>query len=267
MIDPFVTWKWCEGREVQLADVRWHLDRSGYADYAAGHLPGAVFLDLDRDLASEGAPTSGRHPLPTPEAFAKALGRVGIDGSRPVVAYDSSGGIFAARLVWMLRIIGYEAALLTGPLPDIELEVGWPQITPVRVEPRPWPADATVGTMQVLEAIRNRSAVLIDARPRERFRGDVDDLDARPGHLPGAHAIPCRENIEEDGALRPGIGDTFRAAGIDEDTPVISYCGSGVTACHNLLVLEHLGLGSARLFAASFSGWAADERLPVATGD
>lgn len=273
MVDPFVTWAWCRDNvdSLTFADVRWHLDKKGYEGYASGHIPGAVFLDLDKDLAGHGAPTDGRHPLPTPEHFARALSKVGIDGSKPVIAYDSEGGIFAARLVWMLRTLGFEAAVLDGGLADVdvELETGWPTHGPAHFAPRPWPGDAIVSTQQVLAAAKDDATILIDARPTSRFEGD-DDVDARAGHIPSAASVPCRDHVSESGHLKDDdeLRATFARAGITAESPapVVSYCGSGVTGCHNILVMEHLGLGTPKLYPGSFSAWSADERLPVEVG-
>ncbi|MDO5726395.1 MAG: sulfurtransferase [Bowdeniella nasicola] len=268
---PFVSWHWCREHHdaIVFADVRWHLDRRGYQEYAEGHIPGAAFIDLDRELAGEGAPTDGRHPLPTPEAFARAMANAGIDGTKTVVAYDSIGGGAAARLVWLLRQIDINAAILDGGLSDVdvELETGWPHISPTTFPVRPWPKSAFANTSQTLQASQTREVVLIDARPRARFRGEVAGPDKRRGHIPSAQNLPIETHVTPTGHLLPqaALRERFAAAGVDGTRPVISYCGSGVTGCHNLLVMEYLGLPAGRLYPASFSGWAADERMPVET--
>ncbi|OKL53429.1 hypothetical protein BSZ39_09570 [Bowdeniella nasicola] len=273
MISPFVSWQWCRENfsSLDFADVRWHLDRGGDEEYAAGHVPGAAFIDLDHDLSEAGAPTDGRHPLPSPEHFARALSKAGIDGSRPVIAYDSEGGIFAARLVWMLRTIGVESALLDGGLSDVDIELATGHSTrePVTFEPRDWPASAIATVDDVLAATQDPDTILIDARPTPRYRGE-DDVDARAGHIPSAKSVPCRAHVTDSGHLRDAseLREAFASAGIDseESTSVVSYCGSGVTGCHNILVMEQLGLPAPRLYPGSFSAWTADDSLPIEVG-
>jgi thiosulfate/3-mercaptopyruvate sulfurtransferase len=270
-LPPIVAVDWLREHhdEVVLADVRFYLDgRSTRKAYDVGHLPGAVYVDLGRWLSAHGAPEDGRHPLPAPETFAEGMGRAGIGDRTPVVAYDDAGGVIAARLVWMLRAIGHDAALLDGGLDasDEELTVDEPTTTPATFTPRPWPADRLASPDDAADPAN----VVIDARPRERFLGAPDGIDPRAGHIPGARSVPTREHLGPDGALLPiqSLRDRFAAAGIDDGTAsVVSYCGSGVTACHNLLVLEHAGLGRHRLYPGSWSQWSNDPSRPVATGD
>ena len=253
--------------DVVLADVRWYLDgRSGRAAYDAGHLPGAVFVDLDRWLAGPASPAEGRHPLPAPEVFAEGMSSLGIGAHDPVVAYDDAGGVVAARLVWLLRAIGCDAGLLDGGLQayDGPLERR-PPVRPRAVFPvRPWPAELLADLADVTAP----GAVVLDARDRERYRGEVEPVDPRAGHVPGARNVPCRENLDESGRLLPAevLRERFAAAGVEPGRPVVSYCGSGVTACHNLLALELAGLGRGRLYPGSWSQYAATDR-PAATGD
>ena len=270
MIDPIVDVTWLEANlgEVVLTDVRWYLDgRSGRAAYDAGHLPGAVFVDLDAQLAAHGDPTEGRHPLPAPEAFAAAMGSLGIGDDDMVIAYDDAGGVIAARLVWMLRATGHAAALLDGGIAAWE---GPLEHTPTERPPRvftvrQWPAERLAS----IEDAADPANVVIDARQRERFRGEPDLVDPRSGHIPGAVSVPCREHLDESGRLLDveELRRRLGAAGVDASRPVVSYCGSGVTACHNLLVMEHAGLGAGRLYPGSWSQWSRDPDLPVATGD
>ena len=254
--------------EVAVADVRWYLDgRSGRAAYEAGHIPGAVFIDLEMWLAGEGSPDVGRHPLPAPETFARGMSLNGISDTSTVVAYDDAGGVIAARLVWMLRSTGHEGALLDGGLGayDGTLETHSPEPALGVFTARPWPEERLV----TIEEVTKRGAILIDARTRDRFRGDSDPIDPRAGHIPGAHSIPCRENLRDNGTFLPAdeIRRKFEAIGVVSADSTISYCGSGVTACHNLLALEMCGLGEGRLFPGSWSQYANAARLPVATGD
>ncbi len=248
-----------------LADVRWYLDGSSGRDaYENGHLPGAVFVDLDAWLAADASPEQGRHPLPEPDVFAKGMALVGIGDNTTVVAYDDAGGVIAGRLVWMLRATGHDAALLDGGLTayEGELETGSFTRPAAWFEARPWPADR-LATMD--DAIHGKH--VIDARPRPRFRGEGDDVDPRSGHIPGAVSLPCRESLDASGRFLPveELRAKVAAVGIDEGDDVVSYCGSGVTACHNLLMLEHAGFGVGRLYPGSWSQYAATD-LPAATG-
>ena len=270
MIEPFVSVAWWREHsgEVVLADVRWYLDgRSGREEYEKGHLPGAVFVDLDAWLADSPSPERGRHPLPSPERVARGMASCGIGSDATVIAYDDAGGVIAARLVWMLRALGHNAALLDGGLRAYvgPLESGASSPQPANFELRPWPhnrladiADATDG-----------ANVVIDARPRERYQGAHDEIDPRAGHIPSARSVPCREHLGTDGLLlqKDVLRGVFESAGVRNDATVISYCGSGVTACHNLLAIEYVGLGIGRLFPGSWSQYSAATHLPVETGN
>jgi thiosulfate/3-mercaptopyruvate sulfurtransferase len=275
VIDPFVDVAWLQAHrdEVVIADVRFYLDgRSGADSYTAGHIPGAVFVDLERALTGSGDPaSSGRHPLPDAQAFTASLGKLGIGDEDTVIAYDDAGGVMAARLVWMLRATGRSAALLDGGLGAWEGELSTDVARRVPSEPeiRPWPADR-LATIEDAARSAERGIALIDARQRERFAGGAggsDFLDPRAGHIPGARSVPCRENLAADGRLKSveELRSTFAAAGVTGGE-VISYCGSGVTACHNLLTIEHAGLGAGRLFPGSWSQWSREPGRPVETG-
>jgi thiosulfate/3-mercaptopyruvate sulfurtransferase len=270
-MNPFVSSDWLNLHrdEVVLVDVRWYLDgRPGRPAYEAGHIPGAVFLELNEVLAAPHDDDSrGRHPLPTPERFAEGLKELGIGDDDAVVAYDDAGGVIAARLVWMLRAIGHDAALLDGGLsswPAGQLHTDSPRPRPpATFTAQPWPAKL-LASIDEVAATRD---VLIDARDRGRFAGDADPVDPRSGHIPGAKNVPTREHLNSRGQIASPeqLRKTFAAAGIEPGTPVISYCGSGVTACHNLLALEHAGLGPARLFPGSWSQWSRDPNRPIET--
>jgi thiosulfate/3-mercaptopyruvate sulfurtransferase len=247
----------------RIVDVRWYLDgRSGRDAFQAGHLPGAVFCDLDVVLASHGEPTSGRHPLPSPAAFATALGSLGIKEDNNVVAYDDSGGGTAGRLVWMLRAIGQPAAILDGgltawggPLSTIEDE---PE--PVARPVSPWPPTMleNLENLDQLEA----ATVLLDARASERYSGLVEPVDPRPGHIPGAVNLPWTTLLEADGTLADAaaLRQAFAKLGLSNADDLVASCGSGVTACMLLIAAEHAGLGRGRLFVPSFSGWSSSTR-------
>jgi thiosulfate/3-mercaptopyruvate sulfurtransferase len=271
MIAPVVDAAWLRAHrdEVVVADSRHYLDGRSAADaYAAGHITGAVRVDLDRWLAAPASSAAGRHPLPAPEHFAEGMARAGIGDDTTVVAYDDAGGVIAARLVWMLRVTGHAAALLDGGL------AGWgeplstdaPRVAAARFTPVPWPAERLAAPGDAAD----RANVVIDARQAERFRGETEPVDPRAGHIPGARSVPAREHLDPStGRLLPveALRERFAAAGVAPDgPPVVSYCGSGVTACHNLLVMEHAGLGAGRLYPGSWSQWSADPSLPVSTG-
>lgn len=254
--------------DVVLADVRWYLDgRSGRDAYRGGHLPGAVFVDLDACLAGPGSPREGRHPLPEPEVFAAGMAALGIGDDSTVVAYDDAGGVIAARLVWMLRATGHQAALLDGGLGAFggPLDTTDPSPRPAEFTPVPWPPDRLADLSSVAGT---GGAVVIDARNRDRYEGRHDPVDPRPGHIPGAVNLPCREHVDAAGRFLPVsvLRQRFTGVGVTTESEVVSYCGSGVTACHNLIALELAGLGPGRLYPGSWSQYSHASHLPVATG-
>lgn len=257
VIPPFVDTAWVRAHpDAVLADVRWQLmGPSGREAYAQGHIPGAVFVDLDVDLADITVPEEGRHPLPSPGAFAAAMAARGIGDANVVVAYDDAGGIFAARLAWMLRAIGHPAAVLDGGVAawdgPLEQGPGTPR-PPAAFTPAPWPGDRIVG----IEAVSGTAAVLIDARAPERYRGEAEPVDPRAGHIPGAVNVPCMLHLRDGRLLTAGeLRAQFARAGVTTAEGATAYCGSGVNACHTLLVMEHAGLGRGRLFPGSWSAW------------
>ncbi|MHB1974642.1 MAG: sulfurtransferase [Acidimicrobiales bacterium] len=268
-IPPVVDAAWlaAAGPSTVLADVRWYLDgRSGRAAYDAGHLPGAIFVDVERDLAGPPSAAEGRHPLLSPESFADALSRLGIGDEDAVVAYDDDGGAVAARLVWMLRATYREAALLDGGVTHWSgaLETR-PRSRPrTQASVRPWPAEILASADEVASGAH----VVLDARAAERYRGENEPVDPRAGHVPGAYSLPCRDNLDESGRFLPvdELRRRFASVGVSEGTSVVAYCGSGVTACHELLALEHAGFPPGRLFAGSWSQWSNDASRAVATG-
>ncbi len=273
MIPPFVDASFLtEHPHIVLADVRWYLDgRDGHAAYEAGHLPGAVWIDLDHDLAAHGTPAdAGRHPFPTPEAFANAMSAAGIGDDSIVVAYDDTGGLTAGRLVVMLRMLGRNAAVLDGGL------LGWTgtlQVGP-GAAPQPatftamqWPQERLATVDETAEHGRS-GGVLLDARARERFTGEVAVADPRPGHIPGASCAPWAA-VLADGRLRAAddLRAYYESLGVHDGGETITYCGSGVSACMNVLAMEHAGLAAPRLFVASWSGWSSDESRAAELGD
>jgi thiosulfate/3-mercaptopyruvate sulfurtransferase len=260
-----------EHPDAVLVDVRWYLDgRDGRAAYEAGHLPGAVWADIDTQLAAHGAPaTEGRHPFPSPEHFAAAMSAIGVGDGSTVVAYDDTGGVTAGRLVVMLRMLGHDAAILDGGLGTWPggVDTGWVEPTPTTFTAQPWPAHRLASADEAATAAQRGDAVL-DARSAERFTGEVTQIDPRPGHIPGARNAPWSAAFTAEGRLRPvdELREHYEALGVRDDRPTIAYCGSGVSACVNILALEHAGFEPARLYVASWSGWSADPDRPTELG-
>ncbi|MCU1601133.1 MAG: putative thiosulfate sulfurtransferase [Frankiales bacterium] len=256
MLPPFVDASWlADHPEAVLADCRSYIDdRDEHEAYLAAHLPGAVFVDLNRYLAAPPTKQDGRHPMPSPEVFAEGMSAAGIGDDATVIGYDDDNGVMAARLVWMLRVTGHRAAVLDGGITAWRgsVEHGEVRPEPAHFTPVPWPAELVLGIDEV-EGLQ-----LVDARPAERFRGEMEPIDARPGHIPGSQSLPCRESTDARGALLPVPELRERYADLREGW--VSYCGSGVTACHALLVAEHLHLPQGRLYAGSWSQWAATDR-------
>lgn len=250
-----------------VADVRWYLDgRSARDAYERGHIPGAVFVDLDTDLAAPPSSTGGRHPLPEPADFAAAMGALGIgDGSR-VVAYDDTGGVTAGRMWWMLDALGHEAAVLDGGIEawGHGLETGARRAEPAMFTARSWPAERIVSADE-LEAALGSDMVILDARSADRFAHGAA-IDPRPGHVPGARSAPATDNIVDGRLLgRDELAARYGRLGA-ADAPVVAYCGSGVSACIDLLALRRAGLPDGRLFVGSWSAWGADPDRPAEEG-
>ncbi|MCU1691539.1 MAG: Rhodanese domain protein [Frankiales bacterium] len=267
MLPPFVPPAWLAAHrdDVVLADCRSYLDGSSEREaYDRGHLPGAVFVDVHRWVAGTPTPQDGRHPLPDPAVFAEGMASLGIGDDDVVVAYDDGGGVTAARLVWMLRVTGHAAALLDGGVQGALVRDAVPPRPPAVFTPRPWPQELLATADDAVDPAR----LVLDARDRARFRGEVEPVDPQPGHVPGARNVPCRENVLPDGRLLPleRLREVYAAAGVTDATDVVVYCGSGVTACHDLLTMEHAGLGLGRLYPGSWSQYSADPSRPVATG-
>ena len=263
-----------------VLDVRWSLGGpDGAGEYARGHLPGAVFLDLETQLSRPRAPGEGRHPLPDPEALQGVLRAAGISRGTPVVVHDAATSTSAARGWWVLRWAGLEGVrVLDGGL-AAWTAAGGALSTDV---PRPAPGDVVVrpGSLPVLDAAGAaalaRTGVLLDARAPERYRGEVEPVDPVGGHVPGALNAPTTGNVDAAGRFLPpgALRERFAALGIApfatrspaaDSFAVGVYCGSGVTAAHELLALEVAGV-SALLYPGSWSEWVADPARPVATG-
>ncbi|MBI3049115.1 MAG: sulfurtransferase [Acidobacteria bacterium] len=259
-----------------IVDCRYDLKNEawGREQYLTGHVPGAVYASLSHDLSAPPSGTNGRHPLPCAEDMEATFGRLGIASGTQVVAYDQDAGAYASRLWWMLRYMGHDAAAV--------LEGGWAKWVRERravragEETRPGAEfrgrrrkELRVLVDQVQRLLGDPSVLLVDARAPERFNGTNEPLDRMPGHIPGAVNHFYRRNVTEDGGmlppdrLREQFSETLGGRSPDQ---VVMYCGSGVTACHNLLAMEHAGLHGTKLYAGSWSEWSADPNRPVATG-
>jgi thiosulfate/3-mercaptopyruvate sulfurtransferase len=277
---------------IETADLAAHLDDPNWAvidcrfflnhpelgrkQYLDAHIPGAVYADLDTDLS---APVvtgkTGRHPLPDVDVFTTTVGNWGIDERVQVVAYDGAGGMIAGRLWWMLNWLGHErVAVLNGDFrawfhekrPTVS---GEEHRTPRVFTPHAHP-ERLVNAGEVFSNLHDPGMKLLDARARDRFRGENETLDAKAGHIPGAKSAPFGENLDAQGRfLSPGeLQQRFQR--LIGDTPaeqVVLYCGSGVTAAHNALAMVHAGMGQPRIYAGSWSDWITEPSRPVATGD
>jgi thiosulfate/3-mercaptopyruvate sulfurtransferase len=262
-------------QDIRILDCRHELAKPlwGAAAYAQGHIPGAVFASLDQDLSSPIRPGTGRHPLPSPGDFAATLGRWGITAGIRVIAYDHGPGAWAARLWWMLRAVGHGAVqVLNGGLPAWLAAGGTvdavvPKIPPARVPAREFTGVATTAVVQAQLAAN--AITLVDARGADRFAGQNETVDPVAGHVPGAINHPFTGNLDASMRFLPPDELARRwekELQLARARPLVAMCGSGVTACHNLLALELAGYGGARLYAGSYSEWIADPARPVATG-
>lgn len=252
-----------------LRDSAW-----GDAQYRAGHIPGAVYAGLARDLASPPSGTNGRHPLPCVEDLEATLGRLGIASGTQVVAYDQDAGMYASRLWWMLRYLGHDAvAVLDGGWAKWVRE-GRPVSTGTETRPAATFSSRRRKEMRLLVAdvvgaLGDPSVLLVDARAPERFEGRTEPIDRVAGHIPGAANHFFKRNVTEDGVMLPAtaLREQFKELlGTHSPDQVVMYCGSGVTACQNLLAMEHAGLPGAKLYPGSWSEWSADPQRPVETG-
>jgi thiosulfate/3-mercaptopyruvate sulfurtransferase len=248
---------------------------AGRAAYQAEHIPGARWISLDADLAGAKTRDSGRHPLPDRDAFARRLAALGLNEGRQVVAYDASGGIFAARLWWMLRWLGHAAVAVVDGGWQAWVQAGLPIERGEASPPSPGSFAAgpalvdSVATADVAANLATGDLLVVDARAPDRFAGAPDPLDPVWGHIPGAANRFYRDNLDEEGRFKPAdqLAREWRAA-LGTRTPerLVSQCGSGVTAAHNLLALAIAGLPGARLYPGSWSAWIADPTRPIATG-
>ena len=263
--------------DLVICDVRHDLARPrdwGKAQYDAGHIPGAVFVHLDHDLSAPMTGRNGRHPLPMPETAAKTFGWLGITEGKQVVAYDQGGGAFAARLWWMLRWLGFDAvAVLDGGYAKWAAEARVVSTDPTTPTPGEFSikrVTPTVSASGVMASLARQTLLLLDARAPERFRGEVEPIDPVAGHIPGARNRPYTQNLNADGTFKhPAfLRAEFEAVldGVSHDA-VVHQCGSGVTACHNILAMEIAGINGTRLYPGSWSEWSADPSRPIEVGE
>lgn len=268
-----VDWLTANHDSVRIIDVRSYLDgRSGRDAWAAGHLPGSVWLSLDDDLSAPAATPGGRHPLPDPGDFAAAMGRAGITNTTAVVAYDDAGGTIAARLWWMLSRQGTPVAILNGGIAawteaGNDLSTDPTDIAPADYAATPWPSDQILTADDVADRLGS-DTVILDARAHARYLGEEFPVDPRYGHIPGARSAPATANIGANGRFE-SIEDSrerYAAVGALDAPEVVAYCGSGVTACTDLLALEQLGV-QGKLYVGSWSDWGADHDRPLETGE
>lgn len=275
---------------ISVPDLAAHLDDAGWVvcdcrhdlvktaagreAYSQAHIPGARFVHVDHDLSAPLTGSNGRHPLPEPAKFVARLGALGIDNGKQVVAYDASGGAYAARLWWMLRWVGHETVAVLDGGWDAWTAAGQrvatepPAFTPAHYAPS-IRTDLARDAAALVPAQGKPTPLLIDARSPDRFRGENETLDPVAGHIPGAVNRFFRLNLDVDGRFKAAAtlrADFDKALGAATPSDVVHYCGSGVTACHNLLAMEIAGLAGSRLYPGSWSEWIADRSRPVATG-
>ncbi len=262
-------------RNTVVVDTRFDLADTaiGERHYREGHLPGSHYLHLDRDLSGAKTGRNGRHPLPERAAFARTIGALGISPATQVIALDAHGGVYAARLWWMLRWLGHEdVAILDGGLGAWQRAGGvLTDVATLAPGGAPYPERPSLAPTIDADGVAARALLraVIDARSGERFRGEVEPIDAVAGHIPGALNRFHRANLDDSGAFKPAarLRDEF-AALLAGRSPgdVIHSCGSGVTACHNLFAMEHAGLAGSVLYPGSWSEWSSNPERPVARG-
>jgi thiosulfate/3-mercaptopyruvate sulfurtransferase len=276
LIGPQDLYELCGEAPLLIVDARHDLadTEKGARAYAERHLPGAVYAHLDRDLSDLRKHGLGRHPLPDAGDFAHVLARWGYTGAQQVVVYDDGSGAIAARLWWMLRLVGHRAvAVLEGGFPawaaaGLELTRERP-LEAAQIADLGYAFDQVVYVDELQRLLGQGGTLLLDARAAPRFRGEVEPIDPVAGHVPGARNRPYSENLDAGGRFKhaDALREEFEALlGAVPPERVVHMCGSGVTACHNLLAMEHAGLAGSRVFAPSWSGWIADRARPVAQG-
>ncbi|WP_434777164.1 sulfurtransferase [Neisseria sp. Ec49-e6-T10] len=248
----------------QLADVTW-----GQSAYEQGHIPNAVFLHLDHDLSGQKTGKNGRHPLPDKQDFVHTLGRVGIDNQTHIIAYDDGSMMYAARLWWLARFVGHEAIqVLDGGLPawlaqngSIQKHIPVMNVRQFDIQPS---LEKVVDAAFVFANIKEKAYQLIDARSADRFRGENETMDPKGGHIPGAKNRCFKDNLQENGLMKSPKALKKEWGNYGDSALHIHQCGSGVSACVNILAQAYAGLPSGQLYAGSWSQWCADDQYPIA---
>jgi thiosulfate/3-mercaptopyruvate sulfurtransferase len=255
---------------VLICDCRFDLSQTsaGREAYAAGHIQGAIYVDLETDLSGTKTGTNGRHPLPDPVDWAKTRQRLGIDSKTHVIAYDSQGSVYASRLWWMLRAIGHDKVqVLDGGLESWKGQISTAILAPAPLErqPKPQEFEGLVLVNMILDNLVSQRKTIVDARSPDRFHGQNETLDPVAGHIPGSLNRFYKSNLEGGAFKSPDIlrNEFSDLLGNIQAPEVIHSCGSGVTACHNLLAMEYAGLSGSHLYAGSWSEWCADPTRPV----
>ena len=261
--------------ELRVIDTRFDLKdpAAGLEAYKRGHIPGALYLDLDLDLSSSPAEHGGRHPLPDMTEFSEKLGSLGVSNSSQIVVYDDHAGVFAGRLWWLLRYAGHGAVRVldgglsawtdagfdtTDVMPEYEAGVFTAELRP----------DMVVDAQHVARNLDNPNVLLLDARAQERYRGETEPMDPKAGHIPGAINLPYTENLAGKTFKSPeALKERFENLELSQAEEVVVYCGSGVSAAHDLIALEEAGVKNAKLYVGSWSDWSSYPDNPVATGD
>ncbi|MDX1442628.1 MAG: sulfurtransferase [Gammaproteobacteria bacterium] len=256
-----------DDREWRIIDCRFELGKphAGREAWKQGHIPGAVYADLERDLSGRHEPGDGRHPLPSTESIEVLCNALGVSNDSQVVAYDDTGGAFAARLWWLLRRVGHSAVAVLDGGWSAWVDAGMPVAdTPVAPPPGAFiahePLVKTISAEEILADLPHENLRLYDARGASRFSGEEEPIDPVAGHIPGAENRPFTGNLDQEGRFLPAARLRER---FSSNSPVVHYCGSGVTACHNLLAMEVAGLDAGYLYPGSWSGWIEDDTHPV----
>ena len=280
-VTPLVSTDWLAAHlndaNLRIVDVRWYLlekDKNGRDEYLRGHIPGAVFLDIEADLAPPRGQGPGRHPLPRPDAFAETMARAGIGAETHVIAYDDRGGATAARLWWLLRYFGHaNVSLLDGGIvrwiaENRPLQTQVPQVPPAVFVARPQPG--RVVNRRIVDALRqDPNALVLDVRMAERYEGKVEPVDPRAGHIPGAKNAPIAGNLraaDDPRLLDPAaLRARYDALGASQAEQVVAYCGSGINACQAIFAMQLAGI-QALLYEGSWSDWSSDPDAPLAVG-
>ena len=276
LIAPKVLEQWIAEDACVVVDCRFDLGQpeKGYRDYLAGHIPSARYADLNRDLSSPVTPNTGRHPLPEARQFAEFLARLGWNGSKTLVVYDERNSTIAVRLWWLMKYFGQTARILDGGMSawvaaGLQLEPGQTHVKPVTALQLSANPGLTTSAAEILETRGTHAMVLVDARAKERFRGEVEPLDQKAGHIPGSLNRPTSENLDESGrfknpdVLRSEFEQLIPGRAIHS---VVNTCGSGVTACHNAFAIELAGMGPTRVYPGSWSEWIRDDSRPIELG-